>query len=1484
MNSKLSQWCDGFIEAGWLAAIISIPLFFNIHSDRVFEPDKLTLLRSLALLMALAWLVKFIDQRGWQQVKGWLSPKREEALWRIPFVLPVFALVVVYLLSTLFSVTPAVSLLGSYQRLQGTYSTLSYITIFALVAATMRRREQVSRLVTFIIITSIPVAFYGLLQHFDLDPLPWGGDVTVRVAGHMGNAIFIAAYLIMAAPLTLSRIIAAFNNILNDDELSSADVLRASIYIFALAIQLITIYWSGSRGPWLGLFVGLFAFVLIMLVAVRNAVDETRRFQAKDALKAVGLIVVGAAVTYLLVSLLINTVTAAGRLASLAGPMGSFAAFVAALAVPVLIIFVMAAAQRGWRWLWLSWIVVAFIVGGWIVAFNLPPEVIDPYVDAPLVGEVATTLEEWRQLPNIGRFGRILEAEGGTGRVRTLIWEGALELFLPHEPLEFPEGGTDTWNFLRPLIGYGPESMYVAYNRFYPPELATLEARNASPDRSHNETFDALVITGFLGFLAWQVLYITVFYYGFRWLGVLRSKRERNLMIGLWVGMGLLFALLFTVWRGAAYIGVAYPFGSIAGLVLYLIYYALFSPVPEEEKEPFSADRLLVVGLLAGILAHYVEIHFGIAIAATRLHFFVYLGVMLVMGYVLPRVHVETAVPVPTRSKKRRPARSGGESGGVWGPALLSALMLALMIGILGFTFTNFAPPPGATYSAPSDLPVSTIFRQSLFVNPSNDYADSPFIFLMMVLTWLLGTLVVVAEMVKSEEIIISEDAASPPQKMRAVGAAFLVLGAAAVALRLFLPRPLDSGATWMLGQTLLPLLGVFCLYVGIRFLLNLPAARLWGGGLALAGVALALPMLVAGGLWLGLATAVIALGLLWFLWQKEWRDSLLPAGAIALLSFVVGVSYTFVQASMLKASLFVPRTEEITTQAQLLAFRVYEAGQSANFLTVFYIFLFSLLVLAAFAAARPGMVRAKESGSVAGYASLAGLAIVGVLLVSLSNMRVIQADMIYKRAKPFDSQATSQQDGDLWDTAIAIYNKAIDLAPTEDFYYLFLGRAFLERSTITEDAAERDELLAEAEERLQEAQAINPLNTDHTANLARLNTRWVELSQTEAEKEERLHKAEAYYEDAMALSPQNSLIRNEYARLLYGLQQDCQAALAVYDESIQIDPYFDESFFGRADTRIACAASLPEDEQEAALTQAIADLEAGLAMGRGNARAQLRIGQLNQEMGRYEEAIAAYEATRLARDAQTIPDWNIDYLIATVYEAMGDTAAAVAAAQTALAKAPPETAAQLQAYLQQLTGEPPLTLEPEPEALTGERPLATIPPAERNNFFQSPPPMAIDPDKTYEAIITTKNGKMRLRLFPEEAPLAVNNFVFLANEGFYDGVTFHRVLADFMAQGGDPTGTGGGGPGYQFANETDNDLSFDRPGVLAMANAGPDTNGSQFFITFAPKQYLDGGYTIFGELVDGFDVLNAISLRDPNANPTTPGDTIVRIDIEEGG
>lgn len=183
---------------------------------------------------------------------------------------------------------------------------------------------------------------------------------------------------------------------------------------------------------------------------------------------------------------------------------------------------------------------------------------------------------------------------------------------------------------------------------------------------------------------------------------------------------------------------------------------------------------------------------------------------------------------------------------------------------------------------------------------------------------------------------------------------------------------------------------------------------------------------------------------------------------------------------------------------------------------------------------------------------------------------------------------------------------------------------------------------------------------------------------------------------------------------------------------------------------------------------------------------------------------------------------------------------------------------------------------------LTGERPLAAIEPALRDNYFGEAPPMTIDTAKDYEAVITMADGgEMRLDLFEDEAPLTVNNFVFLATQGFYDGTTFHRVLADFMAQGGDPTGTGMGGPGYSFVNETDNDLSFDRRGLLAMANSGPGTNGSQFFITFAPVTRLDGGYTIFGELVEGDEVLSGISLRDPDT-ATEPGDTIAEINIIE--
>lgn len=142
---------------------------------------------------------------------------------------------------------------------------------------------------------------------------------------------------------------------------------------------------------------------------------------------------------------------------------------------------------------------------------------------------------------------------------------------------------------------------------------------------------------------------------------------------------------------------------------------------------------------------------------------------------------------------------------------------------------------------------------------------------------------------------------------------------------------------------------------------------------------------------------------------------------------------------------------------------------------------------------------------------------------------------------------------------------------------------------------------------------------------------------------------------------------------------------------------------------------------------------------------------------------------------------------------------------------------------------------------------------------WPEPPELKINTQATYLASMETNRGTIELELYPEHAPVTVNNFVFLAQEGFYDGVVFHRVIPDFVIQGGDPTGTGAGGPGYQFKDETRGNPLKHETGIISMANAGPDTNGSQFFITHSPQPHLDGRHTVFGKVVAGQDVVDAI-------------------------
>ena len=164
---------------------------------------------------------------------------------------------------------------------------------------------------------------------------------------------------------------------------------------------------------------------------------------------------------------------------------------------------------------------------------------------------------------------------------------------------------------------------------------------------------------------------------------------------------------------------------------------------------------------------------------------------------------------------------------------------------------------------------------------------------------------------------------------------------------------------------------------------------------------------------------------------------------------------------------------------------------------------------------------------------------------------------------------------------------------------------------------------------------------------------------------------------------------------------------------------------------------------------------------------------------------------------------------------------------------------------------------------------------------YATPPAMVIDPKKKYTATFKTEQGDFVVELFADKVPNTVNNFVFLAQEKFYDGVTFHRVIKGFMAQGGDPTGTGTGGPGYKFKDEFHPGLRHNAPGILSMANAGPNTNGSQFFITHVPTPHLDNRHSVFGKVTEGLEQVLAIPERDPG-RARQPGVKILSIEITE--
>lgn len=603
-ETKVSKWCETILEAGWLLALTLIPIYFNLLSARHFEPDKATTLRSIVLIMVAVALIRVLEKVRVQPIPATPeSPPEQLAvnpiaqLWKrlnsMPMLLPVLFYSAVFIIATIFSVVPRTSVMGSYQRLQGTYTNLSYVILFFIMIATIRRREQLERLITVTLITGLMVSFYGVVQHNGLDPLPWKGDVVTRVASTMGNAIFVAAYLIMVVPLALYRVVTGINDIRKapPPNQPSADIGWAFAYsiliigtmsllvaaikfgsvvrvadfrywwVFPGAVIVSTALWvlptlrmqwsdqkqpggfsklaelapgllfggyifllaptflvssntgkqqideSMAQGPswWVWLLISIGAVIVFYIVAF----SLPRQVGQQPSRLAVGLRLSGALL--ILASLLLTVYYSQSRGPWLGIGAGMFVFFTLLLwlarrwAIQRNVGASLTKLLRITMWLWG---IVSLLAAAFIIALN--------FSQAPV-------FDSLRQKPFLDRLSTALDPTGGTGRVRTLIWFG-------------DEHGSATVGLItedpfRTVVGWGPESMFVAFNPFYPPELANIEARGASPDRSHQALLDELVTKGVLGLVSY--FFVLLSFAAISWRIIQESQEWHWAILGI---------------------------------------------------------------------------------------------------------------------------------------------------------------------------------------------------------------------------------------------------------------------------------------------------------------------------------------------------------------------------------------------------------------------------------------------------------------------------------------------------------------------------------------------------------------------------------------------------------------------------------------------------------------------------------------------------------------------------------------------------------------------------------------------------------------------------------------------------------------------------------------------------------------------------------------------------------------------------------------
>lgn len=257
MPSRLSLWAASVVESCWLAALLATPAFYNVYSHESFEPDKVFLLRSLTALMLAAGFVWCLENG----CAAWAIADRP--VWRVPLVKPICALTLAYLLATACSVAPHLSLWGSYQRAQGMYTWGSYVTVFLAIVLVAREHDRWERIVTVVLLASVPVALYAIVQHFNADPIDWRLAPSARATSTPGNPIFAGAFLIMVVPLTLARILARQATSAEEPRLSATHLVRTGPYVVLLGLQVLALYYTESRGPTIGLAFGLAAFAAL---------------------------------------------------------------------------------------------------------------------------------------------------------------------------------------------------------------------------------------------------------------------------------------------------------------------------------------------------------------------------------------------------------------------------------------------------------------------------------------------------------------------------------------------------------------------------------------------------------------------------------------------------------------------------------------------------------------------------------------------------------------------------------------------------------------------------------------------------------------------------------------------------------------------------------------------------------------------------------------------------------------------------------------------------------------------------------------------------------------------------------------------------------------------------------------------------------------------------------------------------------------------